>query len=93
MSGDRKPLSDLEKGTKQLILVGGKGGVGKTTCAAAIAEHLAAAGRKTLILSSDPTPSLSDIFEITVGTRETPIPQSPNLSALEISSEIVRGKW
>jgi len=67
--------------------------VGKTTCAAAIAVHMAELGKKTLILSSDPTPSLSDIFEITVGPRETPIPKVPNLAALEVSSEIVREKW
>jgi arsenite-transporting ATPase len=93
MKAERKPLADLDKGSKQLILVGGKGGVGKTTCAAAIALHMAEAGRKTLILSSDPTPSLSDIFEATVGGRETPITPVPNLTALEISSEIVREKW
>jgi arsenite-transporting ATPase len=89
----KRSLSDLEKGSKQLILVGGKGGVGKTTCAAAIALRMAASGKRTLILSSDPTPSLSDIFEITIGPCETPIPKVPNLNALEISSEIVRAKW
>jgi arsenite-transporting ATPase len=89
----KRSLSDLEKGSKQLILVVGKGGVGKTTCAAAIALRLAASGKRILILSSDPTPSLSDIFEINVGARETPIPHRPNLSALEISSEIVLEKW
>jgi arsenite-transporting ATPase len=89
----KRSLSELEKGSKQLILVGGKGGVGKTTCAAAIALRLAASGKKTLILSSDPTPSLSDIFEFTIGAQETPIPHCPNLSALEISSEIVLKKW
>jgi arsenite-transporting ATPase len=93
MKTEKKSLADLEKGSHQLILVGGKGGVGKTTCAAAIALHMAESGRKTLILSSDPTPSLSDIFEITVGPRETPVTHIPNLTALEISSEIVRGKW
>ncbi|OGP82740.1 MAG: hypothetical protein A2Z08_08905 [Deltaproteobacteria bacterium RBG_16_54_11] len=93
MSAQKNALSDLEKGSKQLILVGGKGGVGKTTCAAAIALHMAESGKRTLILSSDPTPSLSDIFEITVGPRETPIPHCTNLTALEISAEIVREKW
>jgi len=93
MSAKKNALSDLDKGSKQLILVGGKGGVGKTTCAAAIALHMAESGKRTLILSSDPTPSLSDIFEITVGPRETPIPHVPNLAALEISSEIVLEKW
>jgi len=93
MIATKGSLSDLEKGSKQLILVGGKGGVGKTTCAAAIALRLAASGKRTLILSSDPTPSLSDIFEIPIGPCETPVSQVPNLSALEISSEIVLAKW
>ena len=93
MNRDKHSLVDLKQGSQHVILVGGKGGVGKTTCAAAIAVHMAEAGKKTLIVSSDPTPSLSDIFEITVGARETPIPHAPNLAALEISSEIVRAKW
>ncbi len=41
----------------------GKGGVGKTTCAAASALHFAEAGERTLVLSTDPTPSLSHIFD------------------------------
>ena len=93
MKTDKQSLADLEKGSQQLILVGGKGGVGKTTCAAAIAVRMAESGRRTLILSSDPTPSLSDIFEITVGAQEMSIPHVHNLTALEISSEIVREKW
>ncbi len=76
-----------------MIMVGGKGGVGKTTCAAAIALRMADAERKTLILSSDPTPSLSDIFEISLGVRETPIPHVHNLTALEISPEVVLRRW
>ena len=93
MNTEKKALSDLEKGSKKLLLVGGKGGVGKTTCAASIALHMAESGKRTLILSSDPTPSLSDIFETPVGARETPIPHISTLTALEISSEIVREKW
>ena len=42
----------------------GKGGVGKTTCAGATAIHYALMGEPTLIISTDPTPSLSHIFEI-----------------------------
>jgi len=40
----------------------GKGGVGKTTCAAATALHCAGEGARTLVISTDPTPSLSHIF-------------------------------
>lgn len=78
---------------KQLIMVGGKGGVGKTTCSAAIALHLARAGMRTLLLSSDPTPSLSDIFEVLIGDEEKPIPGVGNLYGLEISSEVIQQRW
>ncbi len=42
----------------RLILFGGKGGVGKTTCASAAAVQLADAGPRTLLLSTDPAHSL-----------------------------------
>jgi arsenite-transporting ATPase len=74
-------------------MIGGKGGVGKTTCASAIALHFALQGKKTLIISSDPTPSLSDIFEMEIGDRETPIRDLANLWGIEISSEVVLKKW
>lgn len=43
----------------------GKGGVGKTTCAAATALHYSNTGNKTLAISTDATPSLSHIYELT----------------------------
>jgi arsenite-transporting ATPase len=74
-------------------MIGGKGGVGKTTCASAIALHFSLQGKKTLIISSDPTPSLSDIFEMEIGDLETPIQNATNLYGIEISSEGVLKKW
>lgn len=69
----------------KLIFFGGKGGVGKTTCAAATALHLSNKGRKTLIFSTDPAHSLSDSFSIHIGNKITPIKN--NLYGLEIDSE------
>jgi len=86
-------LSHLDKEQKRLIMIGGKGGVGKTTCASAIALHFSGQGKKTLIISSDPTPSLSDIFEMEIGDRETPIKGVANLYGIEISSDVVLRKW
>jgi arsenite/tail-anchored protein-transporting ATPase len=77
----------------RLIMIGGKGGVGKTTCASAIAVRIAVEGKKVLIISSDPTPSLSDIFEVALGSVETKIDGRYELYGLEISSEAVLKKW
>jgi anion-transporting ArsA/GET3 family ATPase len=57
-----KPLGGLSE--RQLIVVTGKGGVGKTTLAAAIGRMLAEAGRKTLVLEIDPRESLHQLLGI-----------------------------
>jgi len=89
----KESLDLLNQEPKRLIMIGGKGGVGKTTCASAIALHFSLKGKKTLIISSDPTPSLSDIFEMQIGHQETPIQTLSNLWGIEISSEVVLQRW
>ena len=55
------------------ILYTGKGGVGKTSVAAATARRCAAAGLRTIVLSTDPAHSLSDSFEEDLASSPTPI--------------------
>jgi len=86
-------LSELDRANKRVLMFGGKGGVGKTTCAATTALHYASMGRRTLIISSDATPSLSDIFEMEVGATESPVDGLDNLLALEISTDEVMRRW
>jgi arsenite/tail-anchored protein-transporting ATPase len=86
-------LSDLEHARKRVLMFGGKGGVGKTTTSATTALHFARMGQRTLIISSDLTPSLSDIFETEIGPTETPIPGVPQLWGLEIDPEEVMQRW
>jgi len=74
-------------------MFGGKGGVGKTTSSATTALHFASKGQRALIISSDLTPSLSDIFETEIGATETAINGVPNLWGLEIDPEEVMRRW
>jgi len=74
-------------------MIGGKGGVGKTTTAAAIALRYANQGKQILIVSSDPSPSLSDIFETPLKDTPTVIPDVPGLFGMEISSQEVLKRW
>ncbi len=76
---------------KKVILFAGKGGVGKTTVSCAAAVHFASLGEKTLVISTDPAPSLSDMFETKIGDSEKKITE--NLYALELSSGEVLKLW
>jgi len=57
--------------TPRTILYTGKGGVGKTSVAAATARRCAAAGLRTLVVSTDPAHSLSDSLELGLGSTPT----------------------
>jgi arsenite-transporting ATPase len=59
-----------------IYMFSGKGGVGKTTCAASTALHHASLGEKTLALSTDATPSLAHIFEIKDMQKPTSVTES-----------------
>jgi arsenite-transporting ATPase len=69
----------------RLILCSGKGGTGKSTVAAAIATHFADERHKTLLVSSDPTRSLSGIFNRKIGGKLTKLGR--NLHAQEMDVE------
>ncbi len=79
----------LESDSIKFIFFGGKGGVGKTTCASAAAIYAAKElGKATLIISTDPAHSLSDSFDYDLSGGEIKvIPQIPNLYAQEINPE------
>ncbi|WP_404355715.1 arsenical pump-driving ATPase [Methylotuvimicrobium sp. KM1] len=62
----------------------GKGGVGKTSLSCATAVHLADAGKKVLLVSTDPASNVGQVFGTAIGHRITPIPEVANLAALEI---------
>jgi arsenite-transporting ATPase len=72
-----------------LLFFGGKGGVGKTTVAAAVALRLARvdAGRRVLLLSTDPAHSLGDVFGVEIGDSARAIRGAPaNLIVRELDA-------
>lgn len=69
---------------KDVLFFGGKGGVGKTTCAAAAALAASRMGRRVLLVSTDPAHSTGDIFERPIGPD--PVEILPGLHALEIDA-------
>lgn len=70
--------------------MGGKGGVGKTTTAAALAVTAASQGRLCLLVSTDPAHSLGDIFERDIGGHQKPL--ADNLWGLEIDPDAEAGR-
>ncbi len=79
-------LEGLDNDKLKLIIFGGKGGVGKTSCA--IASALAMAENyKTLLISTDPAHSLADCLEQPIGFHEVLIVGAPGLTAIEVVAE------
>jgi arsenite-transporting ATPase len=80
-------LTGLLESSLKLILFGGKGGVGKTTCASSAGLYLANNNKNTLLISTDPAHSLSDSLGEEIGDEIKQIEGVDKLSAMEISAE------
>lgn len=83
----------LKEDTLKLILFGGKGGVGKTTCASSTGIYLSSQGFKTLLISTDPAHSLADSLGQEFDSDIKEIKGVKDLSALEISAEKALSKF
>jgi arsenite/tail-anchored protein-transporting ATPase len=75
------------------VLVVGKGGVGKTTCAASLAIAAAERGTATLVLSTDPARALGDVLGAALGADPVSVPGIPNLSACQLDAAIERDRF
>ena len=86
---DVEPTTELPAGVDapEYVLYGGKGGVGKTTMAAATALSSAAGGTATLVVSTDPAHSLSDTFGVEIPSEPTRIREDVPLYAAEIDPD------
>ena len=68
----------------RILFFTGKGGVGKTSSACATAIELADAGRRVLLVSTDPASNLDEVLGVTLSSTPTAVPGVPGLSALNI---------
>ena len=76
----------LEPTTRKLFFTG-KGGVGKTSVACAAAVRLADAGKRVLLVSTDPASNLDEVLGTPLGHHPTVVPSVPGLSAMNLDPE------
>ncbi|HEX6533415.1 MAG TPA: ArsA family ATPase [Gemmatimonadaceae bacterium] len=88
------PLDQLLDALPPWVLVGGKGGVGKTTCASALALRAAGRGERTLLLSTDPAGALGDALGRVVDAPLSGAPREcagrPGLFAAQLDARVER---
>ena len=90
-SSEMTDASQKTSDKSRITMFTGKGGVGKTTCAAAAALHHAASGEQTLAISTDATPSLAHIFEV-AGDKK-PARVQASLYINELGEAEVKEMW
>ncbi|HEY6896031.1 MAG TPA: arsenical pump-driving ATPase [Rhodocyclaceae bacterium] len=73
--------------TSRYLFFTGKGGVGKTSLSCAVGLKLAEAGKRVLIVSTDPASNLDEVLGVALGGAPTAIPGAPGLAALNIDPE------
>jgi arsenite-transporting ATPase len=76
----------LDRATRILFFTG-KGGVGKTSAACAAAVRLADAGKKVLLVSTDPASNLDEVLGVKLENHPTAIPEVPGLAAMNLDPE------
>ena len=78
---------ELMNDIPRFVFFTGKGGVGKTSLACALAVQLADAGKRVLLVSTDPASNVAQVFEQSIGHRITSVVGVAGLDALEIDPE------
>jgi arsenite-transporting ATPase len=80
-------MSSLIQTPTRILFFTGKGGVGKTSSACATAIGLADAGKRVLLVSTDPASNLDEVLGVKLSLAKTTVPTVPRLSALNIDPQ------
>ncbi len=80
-------MAPLPFAPTRVLFFTGKGGVGKTSLACATAMALADAGRRVLLVSTDPASNLDEVLGVRLSSRPTEVPGVPRMSALNVDPE------
>lgn len=84
---DPKPVRELLEHPLRYFFFTGKGGVGKTSLASSTALALATAGKRTLLVSTDPASNLDEVLGLELGREARAVPGTRDLFALNINPE------
>jgi arsenite/tail-anchored protein-transporting ATPase len=82
------PPLPWDRWSSPFVVFTGKGGVGKTTVAAATAVALADAGHSVLTISTDPASNLSDVFATAAGDTPTPVTGAAGLHIMDLDPQV-----
>ena len=88
-----KSIEPKQKRETKFVFFSGKGGVGKSTMSCASAVGFAENGYKTLLVTTDPAPNLSDIFGQKIGYKITSLNGIENLFAIEINPDLASEEY
>jgi arsenite-transporting ATPase len=86
-------LDSLLDSLPRIVLVAGKGGVGKTTFAVGIGAAFARRGEKTLVVSTDPAAALGDVIGAPVSSVARPVRRTARLQARQLDASELRGEF